>query len=327
MINWEINAIDFANKIVESQVSELNDLFLFIYSNCIPIKNVSCDGIDPPWMTNWKRNVIEMNWVFVYEVNGCGFESSCCHLMLIKNILGQVWDITIATARIWFVIVKLSIMAKLAAKLVNLSTILKTFANERKVPVTPPLLINNKFVSKFKTKANYFNRCFNQKCTSISTDRSIPFYVNRASTETVTTINFDEQLISKIIVALNPDKTHDSIPKFFSMIFRSSLKPFYFPTSWKKANIAPVQREGNKQILNNYWPAFILPNCSKLFEKIIVDTIFQYMMENKLLNSNQLGFMPRDSCIHQLISINRDTYASFDGNPSLEVRSVFFIYI
>ena len=50
-------------------------------------------------------------------------------------------------------------------------------------------------------------------------------------------------------------------------------------------------------------------------------------MENKLLNSNQLGFMPRDSCIHQLISINRDTYASFDGNPSLEVRSVFFIYI
>ena len=143
-------------------------------------------------------------------------------------------------------------MAKLAAKLVNLSTILKTFANERKVPVTPPLLINNKFVSKFKTKANYFNRCFNQKCTSVSTDRSIPFYVNRASTETVTTINFDEQLISKIIVALNPDKTHDSIPKFFSMIFRSSLKPFYFPTSWKKANIAPVQREGNKQILNNY---------------------------------------------------------------------------
>ena len=96
-------------------------------------------------------------------------------------------------------IVELSIMVKLAAKLVNLSTILKTFANERKVPVTPLLLINNKFVSNFSTKANYFNRCFNQKYTSISTDRSIPFSVNLATNETATTINFDEQLISKLM--------------------------------------------------------------------------------------------------------------------------------
>ena len=42
-INRAINAIDwdelFANKTVESQVSELNDLLLNIYSNYIPNKN------------------------------------------------------------------------------------------------------------------------------------------------------------------------------------------------------------------------------------------------------------------------------------------------
>ena len=32
--------------------------------------------------------------------------------------------------------------------------------------------------------------------------------------------------------------------------------------------------------------------------------------------------MPGDSCIHQLISITHEIYASFDANPSLEVRSV-----
>ena len=47
------------------------------------------------------------------------------------------------------------------------------------------------------------------------------------------------------------------------------------------------------------------------------------MTANKLLNPNQSGFMPGDSCIHQLISITHEIYASFDANPSLKVRGVF----
>ena len=46
-------------------------------------------------------------------------------------------------------------------------------------------------------------------------------------------------------------------------------------------------------------------------------------MANKLLNPNQSGFMPGDSCIHQLISITYEIYASFDANPSSEVIGVF----
>ena len=105
--------------------------------------------------------------------------------------------------------------SKLAAKFVNPSTsartywsILKTFANGRKVPVIPLLLINNEFISNFKTKANFFNRLFNQQCTAISSDSYIPSSVNLRTNETVTKINFDEQLISKLIVALNPNKAH-----------------------------------------------------------------------------------------------------------------------
>ena len=86
---------------------------------------------------------------------------------------------------------------------------MKTIANGRKVPVIPPLLINNGFISNFKTKANYFNRFFNQQCTAISTDSSIPSSVNLATNETITKINLDgQQLISKLIVALNPNKAY-----------------------------------------------------------------------------------------------------------------------
>ena len=178
---------------------------------------------------------------------------------------------------------------------------------------------------------------FNQQCTAISTDSSIPSSVNLATNEAVTTVNFDEQLISKLIVALNLNKTHghdglsirmlqmgsESISKPLSIIFRNCLKAGYLPTAWKKANVVPVHRKGKKQILSNYRPVSLLPICSKLFEKIIFDTIFQHLMANKLLNPNQSGFMPGDSCIHHLISIAHEIYASFDANPSLEVRGVF----
>ena len=56
-IDWEER---FANKPVESQVSELNNLLLNIYSNYIPNKTVLCDDKDPLWMANGLRAVIEM---------------------------------------------------------------------------------------------------------------------------------------------------------------------------------------------------------------------------------------------------------------------------
>ena len=114
-----------------------------------------------------------------------------------------------------------------------------------------------------------------------------------------------------------------AISKPFSIIFRNSLKAGYFLTTLKKANVVSVHKKGNKQILSNYRPVSFLPICGKLFEKIIFDTIFQHLKANKLLNPNQSAFMPGDSHIHQLISIIHEIYASFDANPSLEVRSIF----
>ena len=46
-------------------------------------------------------------------------------------------------------------------------------------------------------------------------------------------------------------------------------------------------------------------------------------MEESLLNSNQSGFRPGDSCINQLLAITHEIFEAFDCNPSLEVRSVF----
>ena len=104
---------------------------------------------------------------------------------------------------------------------------------------------------------------------------------------------------------------------------KNCLKNECFPNEWKKANIVPAYKKGNKQLINNYRPVSLLPICAKVFEKIIYNSLLEFLDTNKLLNNNQSGFHPGDSCKHQLPWITHEIYKAFDENPSLELRGVF----
>ena len=56
-------------------------------------------------------------------------------------------------------------------------SILKIFYNGKKIPVIPPLLINNKLVSNFKTKANHLNAFFALHCTPFDNNSKIPISI------------------------------------------------------------------------------------------------------------------------------------------------------
>ena len=83
----------------------------------------------------------------------------------------------------------------------------------------------------------------------------------------------------------------------------------------------PVRKKGDKQILKNYRPISLLPIAGKIFERLLYDKMFEFLIENNLISKNQSGFRPGDSCINQLLSITHEIYQSFDDN--LEVRAVF----
>ena len=65
----------------------------------------------------------------------------------------------------------------------------------------------------------------------------------------------------------------------------------------------------------------MLSICSKIFERIIYNTIYNYLIDNNLVLQNQSGLKRGDSCINQLISITHDILNSLD--EGLEVRGVF----
>ena len=76
----------------------------------------------------------------------------------------------------------------------------------------------------------------------------------------------------------------------------------------------------DKQLVNNYRPISLLPIFGKIFEKIIFDRIYDFLLKEELLNPNHSGSRPSDSCINQLLAITREIFEAFDCNPPLEVR-------
>ena len=91
----------------------------------------------------------------------------------------------------------------------------------------------------------------------------------------------------------------------------------------KRSNIIPEYKKSDKQIVKNYHAISLLPIFGKTFEKIILNEIYNFLLEEGLLNPNQSGFRPSDAYINQLLSTTHEIFEAFDCNPPLEVGSVF----
>ena len=71
------------------------------------------------------------------------------------------------------------------------------------------------------------------------------------------------------------------------------------------------QKTNNKQV-KNYHPISLLPVLSKIFERLLYDSMFKSFTENSLISQNQSGFKPRNSCTNQFLSITHQIYKFFD---------------
>ena len=61
-------------------------------------------------------------------------------------------------------------------------TIMKTFYNDKKTPLTHPLLVNDKLECDFGKKANHFNEFFGSKCTKLNNGSTLPHSISNAPT-------------------------------------------------------------------------------------------------------------------------------------------------
>ena len=114
---------------------------------------------------------------------------------------------------------------------------------------------------------------------------------------------------------------------FIRILFLSFLEEGVYPKNWKKSNVAPIHKKEIKNLIKNYRPISLLPVFSKVFERIIFNSLFNYFLENYFFTEYQLGFSLGDSCTSQLFSITHKIYKSFDSNPSVVVKGTFLRHL
>ena len=280
-----------------------------------------------------KSKIIAKNLLFKQYIKNGRFESDFVFFETIANELNELIS---STKALYYD----NLAKKLNNPLLQAKTywsILKTFYNDKKIPHIPPLLVDDKFVTDIQKKANVFNKFFAEQCTPLNNNSSLPVNQLFLTHSRLMSLDFDEDELLLIIRALNINKAHGhddisirmikicdkSLIKPLMLIFKKSIRFSYYPDIWKKSNVIPVHKRNDKRLVNNYRPISLLPVLGKIFEKIIFNKIYNYLSKENLLNRNQSGFRPSDSCINQLLAITHEIFEAFDCNPSLEVRSVF----
>ena len=62
---------------------------------------------------------------------------------------------------------------------------------------------------------------------------------------------------------------------------------------------------------------------AKYLKRVIYNSLFSNFLSKKLFILSQSGFLLRDSCIAQLLSIIHEIQTAFDENPTVDVRGDF----
>ena len=149
-------------------------------------------------------------------------------------------------------------------------SILKMFLNNKKIPCIPPLRHQNKYVTDFKEKAEIFNSFFAEQCSLMNNSSKLLSIFLKRTDKFISSISFSSNNIARIIRDLDPNNAHghdmrsirmlkickESILKPLEIIFKSCIEKGQFPNEWKKANVVPVHKKGDKQVLRNYRPVY-----------------------------------------------------------------------
>ena len=56
------------------------------------------------------------------------------------------------------------------------------------------------------------------------------------------------------------------------------------------ANLIPIHKKESKQLVRNYKPVSLKPVCGKIFELLIYNEIYSYLIDDNLISLHQSGF-------------------------------------
>ena len=185
------------------------------------------------------------------------------------------------------------------------------FLNEDGLVITDP-----------KRVANSFNRFFTNVADNLvskidKTNSKYQDFLKNPNEHSIFLKEVDFGEVYKIVANLDTTKSGDIYgitPKFLqlganelstnlTLIFNKSLSLGAFPDQLKIAKVIPVYKADSKQEHGNYRPISLLPIIGKIFEKIVYNRVYSFIVSQKILVPNQYGFQCGKATEHAFLDL------------------------
>jgi len=203
------------------------------------------------------------------------------------------------------------------------------------------LFIDNELVSNPDEIVRHFNKFFSEIGAKLAknvslTNKSIYDFLPPPNPNSMVLLPTDLNEVLNILSSLEcktsagPDEIPVTIMKkagpFIAYplvkIINSSLSNGIFPDRLKPAKVIPIFNNGDKTNLNNYRPISVLNSFSKVFEKVILNRILQFLKKSNFFFEDQFGFKAGHSTSMALASAEEFITQSLDKN---EIPLAIFI--
>jgi hypothetical protein len=131
----------------------------------------------------------------------------------------------------------------------------------------------------------------------------------------IDSVTFDAASVSKAIAKMKSDgspgpdglppaiykQCSDILAPRLATTFQHLLDTASVPDAWLVAHVVPIHKSGSTNDPANFRPISLTCNDSKLMESTVADALICHALEHNLLFPTQFGFLPRRSCMLQLI--------------------------
>ncbi len=137
-------------------------------------------------------------------------------------------------------------------------------------------------------KANTLNNYFTSISTIDDSNTNLPDF-HSLTDSSIDTIEITQQEISDVLSNLvinkasGPDEishkmlkeTSETICLPLSIVFNRSIQEASYPNCWKKANVMPLFKKGNRDMPANYRPISLISCVGKVMERVVFKHVYE----------------------------------------------------
>jgi hypothetical protein len=160
-----------------------------------------------------------------------------------------------------------------------------------------------------------------------------------ASAACLTNINVDVTSVRLALIQLRDSAAGpDGLPAIFfkrlaswlamplTVLYQQSIQQAVIPDDWRQAKVVSLYKgKGERSSPSSYRGISLTSVASKVLERIVVDCMRDYLLNNSLINDAQHGFMPRRSVVTNLLQSDELISQSLNNSIPCDVITLDFM--